>query len=344
MKIANIKIEVGDKVLVIAEAGVNHNGDLKLAIKLIDEAKKVGADAIKFQAFKASLLASSATKLVDYQKKTGSKNQYELLKKLELSDSDFLKIKQYCAQKEIIFLSSVFDEESVKLLAKLNIAAYKIGSGELTNLPLLGKIANYQKPMIVSTGMANLQEIRDAIASIKQTGNNQIILLHCTTSYPAKYRDVNLRAMLTLKNEFKLPVGFSDHTEGIEIALAAVALGARVIEKHFTLDRHLPGPDQLASSEPDEFRTLVRSIRNLELALGSGLKKPTQNEIAISKLVRKSIFAVTDIKKVTRITSSMLTIRRPEIGMSPGLIGQLIGKTAHFDIKKDEPIMKGDIR
>ncbi|MDI6917988.1 MAG: N-acetylneuraminate synthase, partial [Thermoplasmatales archaeon] len=300
VKIGNRIIGKGNPCFIIAEAGVNHNGEMNLAKKLIDTAKNAKADAVKFQTFKTGKILIKEAPKAEYQKETtGEGTQYEMIKKLELSEKDFKELAGYAKQRGIMFLSTPFDEESADLLEKLNVPAFKIGSGDLTNLPLLEYIAKKDKTIIISTGMATLDEVRDAVNAIKNAGNNQIILLHCTSNYPAKIGDCNLRAMHTLEKEFNVPVGYSDHTLGITVSVAAVAMGASVIEKHFTLDKNLPGPDHRASLEPDELKEMVKKIRNVEKALGTGEKKPAESEMETQKVARKSIVAKVNIQKGT---------------------------------------------
>lgn len=322
---------------IIAEAGVNHNGDINIAKKLVDYAFEAGVDAIKFQTFKAENLVTKNALKANYQKQTtGNGNQYEMLKKLELSYDDHLILKKYCDEKGIIFISTPFDFESVDLLVKLDIPLYKISSGDLTNLPLVNYIAKLNKPMIISTGMADLGEVEDAVEAIKETGNNKISLLHCTSNYPTDYGDVNLNAMITLKNAFKLPIGYSDHTAGIEVPVAAVAMGAKIIEKHFTLDKSMEGPDHKASLNPEELKQMVISIRNVEKAFGNGIKRCTESEQNTKKVARKSIVASVNIKKGEIISYSNITVKRPENGISPKFIDEFIGKIAREDINVDD--------
>lgn len=333
------------KVFIIAEAGVNHNGDMGRAKKMIALAAEAGADAVKFQTFKAENITTKDAKKAEYQiANSGSReSQYVMLKRLELGRQDFKKLIDYSRQKNIIFLSTPFDKDSVDLLDGIGVKAFKVASSELTNLPLLRYISCKRKPIILSTGMADLKEIKEAIEAIKKEGVRDITLLHCVTDYPVKAEDVNLKAMQTLKKIFKLPVGFSDHTIGIHISVAAVALGAKVIEKHFTLDKGLPGPDHKASLEPKELKDMVKAIRDLERALGSGRKEPTQREKKISKLMRKSIVARMDIPRGTRITGDMLDIKRPGTGVEPKRINRIIGHRLKKDYKKDQLIRLKDL-
>ena len=341
-----MKIRIEDKLIgeeepcfIIAEAGVNHNGSVELAKKLIDAAKDAGADAVKFQTFKTENVVVKDAQKAEYQKETtGEGSQYEMIKKLELAEEDFRELADYAKEKDIMFLSSPFDKESVDLLHELDVPAFKVGSGEITNLPLLRYIAKKGKPIILSTGMSTLGEIEEALDVIRSEGVEDIILLHCVSNYPARIEDVNLRAMGTLKQAFKLPVGFSDHTLGITAPIAAVALGACVIEKHFTLDRNLPGPDHKASLEPDELKEMVKDIREVEKALGNGIKKPTKEEEEVKKVARKSIVAKVDISKGAIITEEMLDVKRPGTGIEPKYLKFIIGRKTKEDIKKDDVI------
>lgn len=327
------------KTYIIAEAGVNHNGSLDIAKKLVDAAVEAGANAVKFQTFKTENMVTGYAEKAKYQEDTtGNASQFEMLKKLELSFEDHKVLNEYCKEQGITFLSTPFDCESVKLLEKLNIPLYKISSGDLTNLPLLDYIARLKKPMIVSTGMCGLGEVEKAINAIHDAGNTDITLLHCTSNYPTMYNDVNLNAMNTLKNAFKLPVGYSDHTLGIEISIAAVAMGAKIIEKHFTIDNTFEGPDHKASLEPRELKQMIQSIRNIESALGDGVKKCRENEKNIRDVARKSIVASTIIKKGQVITIDQITYKRPGYGISPEFLNMIVGRTASYDISPDEII------
>jgi len=327
------------KVFIIAEAGVNHNGSLDLAYQLIDVAKDAGADAVKFQTFKARNVVSKLADKAEYQKKaTGSdKSQLEMIKKLELSFGDFIKLKKYCDKKEIIFLSTPFDHQSIDFLYDL-VDIYKIPSGEIINYPYLKHIAAKNKPIIMSTGMANLGEVEEAINTIRTVNSEaKISLLHCTTNYPTPYEEVNLKAMQTLAVAFKLPVGYSDHTLGIEIPIAVVTMGAKIIEKHFTLDKKLPGPDHKASLEPDELKEMVKAIRNIEKALGDGIKKPNKSETEIMKVVRRSLIVTRDIRTGETIKESDIAIKRPGRGILPKFKEIIIGMKLINDIRQDEP-------
>jgi len=331
-----------NKVFIIAEAGVNHNGDINFAKKLIDVAKEAGADAIKFQTFKAENLVSKNAKKADYQvTNTGNnESQYEMIKKLELSFDDFIELKKYCNEKGIMFLSTPFDDESIEFLNNLGIEIFKIPSGEITNLPYLRKIGKLEKKVILSTGMADLGEIEDALNVLINSGTKKenITVLHANTEYPTPFEDVNLNAMQTITCAFDVDIGYSDHTMGIEVPIAAVAMGAKVIEKHFTLDRNLEGPDHRASLEPDELKSMVSAIRNIEKALGNGIKKPSKSEKKNIEIARKSIVAKRDIKKGEKFSEENLTVKRPGNGISPMRWDEIIGKVANRDYKEDELI------
>lgn len=339
IKIGGSVIGEGKTCFIIAEAGVNHNGKIDLAKKLIDVAKASKADAVKFQAFRTEEIMIKEAPKAEYQKETtGEATQYEMIKRLELTEKEFKELAGYAYQKGIIFLSTPFDEKSADLLEELNVPAFKIGSGDLTNLPLLEYIAKKGKPMIVSTGMSTLDEVRDAVDTIINVGNNQLMLLHCTSNYPAKIEDCNLKAMQTLREEFNLPVGYSDHTLGITVPVAAVAMGACIIEKHFTIDKNLPGPDHRASLEPNELKEMVRQIKLVEKALGTREKKPVEAELDMKKVARRSIVAKINIPRRTVITREMLAVKRPGTGLAPKYINEIVGKRAKVDIRRDEII------
>lgn len=340
IKVQNKKISEDGPCFIIAEIGVNHNGNKKLAKKLIDNASRAGADAVKFQLFKAEKLITKNAEKAKYQKETtnSGESQYEMLKKLELQNEDFIYLSQYANNKNIVFLSSAFDYESIDFLDKLNVPAYKIPSGELTNLPLLKYIANKKKPIILSTGMSTIVEIDKALNTLRQKGTDDIALMHCVSNYPTDIKDVNLRAIGTLKEKFNVPIGFSDHTLGITISFAAVAYGACIIEKHITLDKKLPGPDHKASIEPKELKKMVNGIREIEMAMGNGEKIPNFEEEKIKKLVRKSIVSSKKIPKGTLINESMISIKRPGTGISPEYFEKIIGKRTLVDIEEDELI------
>jgi len=317
------------KVLIIAEAGVNHNGDIELAKKLIDAAADAGVDYVKFQTFKTENLVSKHAEKAPYQvENTGvDDGQFNMLKKLELDEEAHHELIQHCTQKDIKFLSTAFDLDSVDLLEKLNIDLYKIPSGEITNKPFLQKIAAKQKPIILSTGMANLQEIKNALKVLCDNGSSleNITVLHCNTEYPTPFEDVNLNAMNTIGKSCEVAVGYSDHTLGIEIAIAAVAQGAICIEKHFTLDRNMDGPDHKASLEPAELKAMVTSIRNVEIALGSSIKEASNSEKKNIEVVRKSIHLAKDIAKGNKINADDLMVMRPAKGVSPMDLDDVIG-------------------
>ncbi len=335
IKLKNKLIGAGESCFIIAEAGVNHNGDLKLAKKMVEVTKEAGADAIKFQTFKTESLVTKDAEKERYQKALVKESQYEMLKKLELGQKEQRDLFFYCQKRKIIFLSTPYDEESADFLEKLGVPAFKISSSDLTHLPLLKYIAKKKLPMIISTGASYLKEIEWAVKAVKEEGNNKIILLHCTNIYPASLQDVNLRAIDTLRKTFNLPIGYSDHTLGMTIPIAAVAMGAKVLEKHFTLDRNLPGPDHKASLEPQEIKKMVEAIRETERALGSSLKKPVKGEYEDRKLGRRSIVAEVDIPKGAIITKDMLAIKRPGAGILPQYINEIVGKRAKKSIKAD---------
>ncbi|MHA1384777.1 MAG: N-acetylneuraminate synthase [Candidatus Helarchaeota archaeon] len=331
-----------NKTFIIAEAGVNHNGSLDLAFKLIDAAKEAGANAVKFQSFKTELGISKNAEKAEYQKQTSNitETQYDMIKKLELTLDDHTKLIEYCRKAEIQFLSSPFDLDSIDLLNELGLEIFKIPSGEIINLPYLRRIGSLNKKIILSTGMADLGEIEDALDVLTEHGTDKdnITILHCNTEYPTPFEDVNLKAMLTIKNSFGVKVGYSDHTLGIEVPIAAVALGAKVIEKHFTLDKNMEGPDHKASLEPGELRRMVNAIRNIEKALGNGIKKPSNSETKNLSFVRKSIVAIKPIKKGEIFTHENIGTKRPGDGLSPMLWDMVIGKIAKRDFDLDEMI------
>lgn len=343
---ANRLIGEGEPCLIIAEAGVNHNGDVNLAKKLIDVAKEAKADAVKFQTFRAEEVVTKCAEKAPYQKKTTGtgETQYEMLKKLELPQEAHFELLDYADSKGIMFLSTAYDRDGVDLLVKLGVPALKVSSADLTNHLLLSYMAAQNIPIILSTGMSTLGEVEEAVEVVVASGNEQLILLQCNFNYPARIEDVNLRAMDTLKRAFGFPVGYSDHTVGIEVSLAAVALGAVVIEKHFTLDRKLPGPDHLASVEPGELKELVTRVRSIERALGSPIKKPSGGEIQNREISRRSLVAAMDIPGGTVIIASMLDAKRPGTGISPRYFRELIGRKAIFTIKEDELVTWDKVR
>ena len=326
-------------VYIIAEAGVNHNGSLDIALKMVDAAKKAGADCIKFQTFKSEKLVSHNAQKADYQKNTtGGGSQIDMLKKLELSYDEFLELKSYCDKMDICFLSTPFDFESIDFLNSIDMPFWKIPSGEVTNLPYLVALARTGKPVVMSTGMCDMEEIEAAIKVLRENGTKEIKLLHCNTEYPTPFEDVNLRAMQTMRDQFEVEVGYSDHTSGIEVPIAAAALGATVIEKHFTLDRKMEGPDHKASLEPDELAAMVTSIRNIEKALGSLDKTPSLSEIKNKAVARKSIVAKFDIKAGEKFTEENITVKRPGTGISPMRWYDILGNIAIRDFHEDELI------
>ena len=333
---------IENKTFIIAEAGVNHNGNIEIAKKMIEVAKECGADAIKFQTFKAEKVISRYAPKAEYQKQTTGEtdSQLEMVKKLELSFDDFIVLKEYCDKLNIMFLSTPFDFESIDFLNDLGLEIFKIPSGEITNLPYLEKIGKLGKKVILSTGMADLGEIEDALDILISCGTKKenITVLHCNTEYPTPYEDVNLLAMLTIKEAFKVKVGYSDHTLGIEVPIAAVALGASVIEKHFTLDKNMEGPDHKASLEPHELKAMIDAIRNIEKSLGNGIKKPSKSELKNKYIARKSIVAKKEIKKGEIFTEDNITVKRPGNGISPMRWYEVLGKVASRDYKEDEII------
>lgn len=330
------------RVFIIAEAGVNHNGSIDKAKKLVDAASSAGADAIKFQSFKADNLATKNAQKAMYQKETTNieESQFDMLKKLELSTEMHKELISYCKNKKIIFLSSPFDHESIELLKDLGLEIFKIPSGEITNLPYLRHIGKLDKKIILSTGMSNIDEVKNALDILINSGTKKenITVLHANTEYPTLMEDVNLRAMKTIGNELDIKFGYSDHTLGIEVGIAAVAMGAKCIEKHFTLDCSLEGPDHKASLEPDQLKEMVTAIRNIEVALGNGIKKPSKSEIPNIKIIRKSIVAKTAIKKNDILNENNLTIKRPGSGINPMKWDELIGTKSKKDYNEDELI------
>jgi len=327
-----------NKTFIIAEAGVNHNGSLEIAKKLIDAAVNAEADAVKFQTFSTDRLVTKNAPKANYQNETTDKNesQYDMLKKLELTYEEHKILKNYCQENDILFMSTPFDFESVDLLEKLGVEIYKVGSSDTNNLPLLKYIAEKQKPIILSTGMSTLTEVSDAVDTILSTGNNNLSLLHCVSNYPAQYKNVNLNVMNTMKKAFSLKVGYSDHTPGIEVPIAAVAKGAKVIEKHFTLDKDMEGPDHKASLNPKELKEMVKAIRNVEVALGSSTKKPTPNEKENLKTVRKSLVINKNKEIGEKIFSEDIEIKRPGTGIAPKHKDIIIGMKLTKSVKEDQ--------
>lgn len=329
-----------EKVYIIAEAGDNHNGDFNTALKLVDVAKRAGADCVKFQTFVTEEIISKYAEMAEYQKKNTGKeeSQFEMVKRLELSFDEFRKIKEYCDRVGIQFLSTPFDLKSVDFLNELGVPFFKIPSGEITNYPYLIKIAHTGKPVVMSTGMCEPDEILAAINVLEKNGSGEITLLHCNTEYPTPLKDVNLYAMRTMKRMFGKKVGYSDHTKGIEVPVAAVALGACVIEKHFTLDKNMPGPDHKASLEPDELGRMVKNIRNIEIALGDGVKRVSESERKNIAIARKSIVARRNIQEGEILTEENLAVKRPGTGINPMQWMEVLGTRAVRDFKEDELI------
>ena len=333
------------KTLIIAEAGVNHNGNFEIAKQLVDKAVEAGADIVKFQTCKAENVISRYADKAEYQKVTTGEadSQLEMVRKLMLTYEEYGQLKEYCDEKGITFLSTAFDLPSVDYLHSIGMKLWKIPSGEITNLPLLIKIASLHEPIIMSTGMSELSEVADAVKVLIENGASDITLLHCTTEYPAPYEDVNLKAMETMRDAFDLPVGYSDHTKGLEIPVAAVARGACVIEKHFTLDRNMEGPDHKASIEPDELKQMVSMIRHVEVAVGDGVKKVSASEAKNQDIARKSIIAKTAIKTGDIFTEENITTKRPGNGINPMRWFELIGKKAKHDYEEDYLIEKDEL-
>ncbi len=329
-----------NSVFIIAEAGVNHNGDLETAKSLVEEAAKAGADAVKFQTFKAEALVTKDAKKADYQMETTERteSQYDMLKKLELTPDMHEQLIAYCKEKHIMFLSTPFDIDSLHYLIQCGVEIVKVPSGEVTNYPFLREVGRTGKRVIISSGMSTLEEIKEAVDVLKNNGSTDITVLHCNTEYPTPYKDVNLQAMLTIKNELGAAVGYSDHTQGTEVPIAAAALGAVVIEKHFTLDRNMEGPDHKASLEPEELRAMVRAVRNIETAMGDGTKKPSESEKKNIEVARKSIVAKRPIRKGEAFSEDNLTTKRPGSGISPMRWNEIVGKTAVRDFTEDELI------
>ena len=332
-----------NSTFIIAEIGVNHNGSVDLAKEMVKSASICGVDAVKFQTFVSEDLVTENAKTAKYQENNTNENsQLEMLKKLELSFDDFHELKTYAEDCGVIFLSSPFDFKSVDLLEKLNVSLYKLGSGELTNFELIDYVLKTNKPIILSTGMATLDEIKETYNHIKNKDN--LVILHCITGYPTSFEEANLNFIKTLQNELDVPIGFSDHSPGIELPIAAVALGACVVEKHFTLDKTLEGPDHKASLNPDEFRAMVSAIRNVEVAMGDGVRRFSKNEKEIKQVARKSIVLNENVKKGSVLKREMLSIKRPGTGISPKYIDDVIGKTAIDDLNINHVLKWDDIQ
>lgn len=335
-----------DRTFIIAEAGVNHNGSVEIATRLIEAARRAGADCVKFQSFRADKLVSRSAAKAQYQQRNtaNTDSQYEMLRRLELSEDDHRTLLVCCRDHGILFLSSPFDEDSADLLERLGVPAYKIPSGEVTNHGLLQHLARKNQPLILSTGMATLAEVAEAVAAIAEAGNPPLYLLHCVTEYPAPVAEINLKAMLTLAHAFGLPVGYSDHTPGSEIAVAAVALGARIIEKHFTLDRNLPGPDHRASLEPQELGAMIQAIRNVEQALGTGIKVPAPCELKNRAVARKSVVATRDITRGECLSRDNVAVKRPGHGIQPRDFEKVMGLRVTADIPADRVVTWADLK
>lgn len=330
---------------IIAEVGVNHNGDMRLAEKLIKEAARIGSDAVKFQTFCTENLVTKSAEKATYQKTTTSysESQFDMLKKLELSESDFHILKSMCDDNNIEFMSTPFDEKSVDILEKIGVKSYKISSGDITNKRLLQYIAAKGKPIILSTGMSNMEEIKEAVEWITETGNNAVTLLHCTSNYPTRFEDVNMKAMQQMKEYFSLPIGYSDHTNGILIPIMAVSLGATIIEKHITISKELPGPDHQASLDISEFCQMVDSIRNVEKAFGTAEKGPVKNEYNTLVAARKSVVVTKDLSQGHLLQPEDLDIKRPGNGIPPKYLNSLYGKKLIQTVSKDTTLHFEDI-
>jgi len=335
IKIENKLIGKNQPCFIIAEAGVNHNGSFELAGELVDAASNAGVDAVKFQTFKAENMVTEDAEMAEYQKKNigSQESQFEMLKRLELEYKYFEELKKRCDQKKIIFISTPHTSDAVDFLDSF-ASVYKVASPDLTNMPLLEKISKKKKPIILSTGMGILEEVKSAVKTIEEQGNKEIIILHCTSNYPCPLEEVNLKAMKTLEKNFDYLVGYSDHTLGIKVPVMALAMGANVLEKHFTLDKNMPGPDHKASLNPEELKEMVKAVRDAEKALGNGIKKPFRSEEIIGELVRKSIVAKIDIEAGSIIGENMLEIKRPGTGISSGELDRVIGRKAKNKIKK----------
>lgn len=345
VNIAGRKVGPEHPCFIIAEAGVNHNGDLALAKELIDVAAEAGADAIKFQTFKAHRVVGSDAPKPEYQKQSTDpgESQLEMLRRLELPEAAYEKLSHLCSKRNLIFLSTPFDRKSVDLLVALDMPALKIPSGEITNWPFLDYVSRQGEPLILSTGMSYMSEVKDAVRIIRLAGCMDLVLLHCVSNYPAQPQDVNLKAMKAMEELFHVPVGYSDHTPGIEVALASVAMGASVIEKHFTLDKGLPGPDHRASLDPRELEGLVRTIRKMETAIGNGLKEPASSEQDNRTIVRRSLFSSREISKGTVLTAGMLEALRPGTGIPPSRMAEVVGRKAGRHLSREHMLAWGDL-
>jgi N-acetylneuraminate synthase/N,N'-diacetyllegionaminate synthase len=342
--IAGRTVGAGSPCFIVAEAGVNHNGRVELARQLVDAAAAAGTDAVKFQTFRAAGVASVMAPKAGYQLETtdATESQLDMLRPLELDFEAHIELKRRATERGLVFLSTPFDAESVDLLDRLDVAAFKVASPDVTNLPLLEQIGGRGRPVILSTGTADLEEVVRAVATLRRAGANELVVLHCVTAYPAAAGDANLRAMATMAEVLGVPVGYSDHTEGDEVALAAIALGACMLEKHLTLDRSLPGPDQRASLAPDELADLVRRARRVEAALGDGAKRPSAAELANARAVRRSLAAATPLAAGTILEPAMLTALRPGTGIAPDRIEEVLGRTLRRDLARGELLEPAD--
>ena len=339
------RIGPGHPCFIIAEAGVNHNGDVGLAERLVDAAIETGADAVKFQTFTAERLVTPTAPKADYQAAVtdAAESQVAMLRKLELSREAHVRLFEYARRRGITFLSTPFDEQSADLLDDLGVPLFKIASGEITNLLLLEHVARKRKPMVVSTGMSTLDEVGEAVRVIHKAGCPALALLHCTSNYPADPAESNLNAMITMRQAFDLPVGYSDHTPGLEVAVAAVALGASVLEKHLTLSREMPGPDHRASLEPGDFAAMVRAVRSVETALGDGIKRPMESERNTRAIARRSLVAATDLPAGTVLQAHHLAAKRPGLGLPPGELARLVGRRLTKSLQADDMINWSDV-
>jgi len=336
-------VGAGQPCFVVAEAGVNHDGDPQRAHALVDAAADAGADGVKFQAFRTGELAAAAAALAPYQRTTGARTQDDLLRALELDGETFRALALHARDRELVFLASAFDTASVDLLDDSGVDAYKIASPDVANPLLLEAVGSHGRPVILSTGTADLAEVEAALTTLRRAGSEDLVVLQCTSAYPAPADEANLRAMATMREAFGVPVGFSDHTAGDEVALAAVALGACVLEKHLTLDRSLPGPDHAASLEPEEFALLVERVRTVESALGDGVKRPTASEEENARVVRRSLAAATDLAAGTKLERSMLTALRPGTGIPAARIGDVVGRRLRRSVATHELLDPDDL-
>jgi N,N'-diacetyllegionaminate synthase len=345
VRLGHRRLGEGEPCFVIAEAGVNHNGDPELAARLVEAAAAARADAVKFQTFRAEGVASRSAPKADYQLETTSRTetQLEMLRRLELDGEAHVALKSLAENRGLVFLSTAFDVSSVDVLDRLGVDAFKVASPDLTNVPLLEEIGRRGRPILLSTGLADLEEVERALAVLRGAGDADVVVLHCVSEYPAAAEDANLRAMATMRARFGVPIGYSDHTQGSEVALAAVALGAAVLEKHFTLDRTLPGPDHRASLEPDELARLVAAVRRVESSLGTGIKEPTEAERRNARAVRRSLAAAEDLAAGTVLTREMLTALRPGTGISPASIEAVIGRRLTRNIAHSELLALSDL-